>query len=264
MTKLRSRPPPYLNLTSLHPLGSIEFAGRGWQPEDKLESQMSLISDQFPNEIESHLKTRKVRRGTWNKRAMDLAIAVPALLFLLPALALIALGLLIADGRPVFYRHNRVGRDGKVFQCFKFRTMRRNSDEILAQLLAIDQDRAEEWRQTQKLKADPRVHLLGKYLRITSADELPQFLNILRGEMSLVGPRPVTTGELVRYEGYVGYYLSMTPGITGLWQVMRRPDTTYSERVAYDVEYFHTRSVGKDLVILFRTVGVVLFATNEG
>ncbi|UVC07728.1 sugar transferase [Rhizobium sp. TH2] len=225
---------------------------------------MSLISDQFSHEVESHLKRRSAGRGNWHKRALDLVVVIPAILFLFPALLLICLGLLIADGRPIFFRHRRIGKDGKSFDCLKFRTMRKNSDEILAYILATDPLRAAEWQATQKLQGDPRVHLLGKYLRITSADELPQFLNVLKGEMSLVGPRPVTQAELAKYESSLSCYLSMKPGVTGLWQVSRRPGMTYEERVDLDVEYFNTRSLRQDLLILCKTVGVVLFATNEG
>lgn len=224
---------------------------------------MSLINDQIQHDVQAKGTRAKARKGPKYKRAFDLALVVPAMIFLLPVLALIALGLLIVDGRPIFFKHRRIGADGEPFDCLKFRTMRRNSGEILVHLLATDPERAAEWKQCQKLTSDPRVHTLGKYLRITSADELPQMLNVLRGEMSVAGPRPVTEAELERYGAHVGYYLAMKPGITGAWQVSRRPGTSYEERVRLDIQYYHQRSLRTDIVIVIKTIGVVFFAMNE-
>lgn len=225
---------------------------------------MSLITDQIPEDLSGVSTRTAVRRAAPPyKRIFDIALAVTAAVFLLPFFVLISIGLLVADGRPILYRHRRIGAGGKPFDCLKFRTMRRDSKEILEHLLATDPERAAEWKQSQKLKGDPRVHLLGRYMRITSADELPQIFNVLLGDMSIVGPRPVTDAELDRYGPHVGYYLAMRPGLTGLWQVMRRPQTTYDERVRLDVQYYHTRKLTTDLIIIFRTIGVVLFATNE-
>lgn len=225
---------------------------------------MTLITDLYQREVTSRVKRGRARgRSIWYKRILDYAVVVPGILFLLPAFALISAAVLIADGRPIFFRHKRVGENGKTFNCLKFRTMRKNSEDMLADMLALDEARAKEWNATQKLIGDPRVHPLGRLLRASSLDELPQFFNVIMGDMSLVGPRPVTEDELPRYDAAIGYYLSMKPGITGLWQVSRRADTTYEQRVAMDVEYFRSRSLGRDIVILAKTVGVVLFATNE-
>lgn len=198
------------------------------------------------------------------KRLMDVLFSFGALVFLLPAIAVIALALLIQDGRPIFYRHRRIGRDGREFGCLKFRTMRRDADAVLADLLERDAAVRQEWAANQKLKQDPRVHRVGQFLRNTSLDEIPQFLNVLRGEMSIVGPRPIITDEVPHYGENFVFYLSMTPGVTGLWQVSRRSDTSYSARVAFDVDYFRARSINLDLKIMLQTVAIVLFARNVG
>lgn len=203
-------------------------------------------------------------RGTpgRGKRLMDIVLSALALLFLSPALLVIVGVLFLADGRPFIFSHKRIGRNGRPFSCLKFRTMRRDADARLAELLANDPECRKEWEEKHKLLNDPRIHRVGKFLRVSSLDELPQFLNVLRGEMSLVGPRPVVASELERYGRDADYYLALTPGITGLWQISGRNDTSYRERVKYDVEYYETQSVWKDIVILWKTVGVVLFARN--
>jgi len=162
------------------------------------------------------------------------------------------------DGVPIFFAHYRVGRDGKLFRCLKFRTMYRESEQMLADLLRDSAEAREEWQRDQKLSNDPRITPVGHFLRRTSLDELPQLFNVLRGEMVLVGPRPITVAELTRYGRVRWHYLSVRPGITGLWQVSGRNDTTYEERVALDRNYVEQRSVWLDLQILFKTVGVVL------
>lgn len=223
---------------------------------------MSLVSD---NVTQHHSAARtsgidKQRRG---KRAFDVVFTLTVLMFLAPAMALIALGLLIQDGRPIFFRHQRIGKDGRTFTCLKFRSMRKDAAKVLAELLERDPARREEWAQTQKLKDDPRVHTLGRYLRITSLDELPQFINVLKGEMSVVGPRPIMLEELNRYGTHVGCYLAMTPGITGPWQISRGKNGSYEQRVQLDVEYYQECSLAKDVAIILKTAGVVLFAQNE-
>ncbi|PZM16238.1 sugar transferase [Rhizobium tubonense] len=202
-------------------------------------------------------------RHNRSKRLFDIVFAGAALLFLSPALLLIALALLIVDGRPLIYRHTRIGHGGRQFRCLKFRSMRKDGDKRLAELFAREPEREQEWLAVRKLNNDPRVHTLGKFLRMTSADELPQLINVLRGEMSIVGPRPIVHEELERYGPHVHYYLSMTPGVTGLWQVERRCNTSYEQRVQFDVDYYHTRSFSTDMHILWKTVGVVLLARNE-
>jgi exopolysaccharide production protein ExoY len=192
---------------------------------------------------------------------IDAANRVAAALLLLvlsPALLLIALALWRADGAPLLFGHYRVGQHGRLFKCLKFRTMRRDAAQALAELLASNPAARAEWERDQKLTHDPRVTPIGSFLRRTSLDELPQLINVLRGEMVLVGPRPITVGELTRYGFVRWHYLSVRPGMTGLWQVSGRNDTTYDERVALDQRYVETRSLGVDMDILVRTVGVVV------
>ena len=192
------------------------------------------------------------------KWSFDRVFAAAALIFFLPFILVISAIILIKDGRPIFFGHTRVGKDGKVFKCLKFRTMVRDADKRIAHILATDPNAALEWHSTQKLENDPRIHCAGKFLRKTSLDELPQFINVLRGEMSMVGPRPIVADEAKQYGEHYKDYLSVRPGITGLWQVSGRSDTSYSERVALDVEYVNNHNMLQDLSIVGKTVSVVL------
>ncbi|MFA7637825.1 MAG: sugar transferase, partial [Parvibaculum sp.] len=152
----------------------------------------------------------------------------------------------------------RVGEKGREFMCRKFRTMHVDSDAILKSLLENNPQVAAEWARDQKLRNDPRVTAIGAFLRKTSLDELPQLINVIRGEMSLVGPRPVTYSEVLRYGEDAEYYLSAKPGITGLWQVSGRNETTYMRRVQLDAWYVKNWSLWQDIAILFKTVPAVL------
>lgn len=189
---------------------------------------------------------------------LNQALALLLLLLLAPLMLLVALLIWWHDGAPVFFGHYRVGHDGKLFRCLKFRSMRRDADRALAALLARSPEALAEWQRDQKLRHDPRVTPIGKLLRHTSLDELPQLFNVLRGEMSLVGPRPVTVSELTRYGRARWHYLSVRPGITGLWQVSGRNNTSYEERVALDKLYVERRTAWFDARILLKTVPVVL------
>lgn len=193
------------------------------------------------------------------KRAFDVCASGAFLLMLAPVLILISLMVLATDGRPVVFRHTRVGRGGRSFDCLKFRSMIRDGDRILAAHLDSSPAARAEWEETRKLRDDPRVlgHV-GRFLRKSSLDELPQLFNVLRGEMSLVGPRPIVTEELVHYEAGREWYFSVRPGITGPWQVGGRSDTSLATRVRLDVQYAKCISLRRDLAILFRTVAVVL------
>lgn len=191
------------------------------------------------------------------KRSFDLVVASLALAALSPffwaAAALIRL-----DGGPAFFGHRRVGEKGREFMCRKFRTMHVESDAILKTLLENNPQAAAEWARDQKLRSDPRVTAIGEFLRKTSLDELPQLINVIRGEMSLVGPRPVTYSEVLRYGEDAEYYLSAKPGITGLWQVSGRNETTYMRRVELDAWYVKNWSLWQDIAILFKTFPAVL------
>ena len=175
-----------------------------------------------------------------------------------PLMAVVAWLIWRKDGNPIFFGHYRVGRDGQMFKCWKFRSMVLNSAEILAELLKNDPAAKAEWDRDQKLNNDPRITPVGAFLRKTSLDELPQLFNVLKGEMRLVGPRPITLGELDRYGEARWHYLNAMPGMTGLWQVSGRSDTTYEERVELDRDYVEQRSLWSDAVILVKTVAVVL------
>jgi lipopolysaccharide/colanic/teichoic acid biosynthesis glycosyltransferase len=162
------------------------------------------------------------------------------------------------DGAPVTFAHYRVGQGGRVFPCLKFRTMVRNSEQALQNLLSTDPMARSEWERDCKLSNDPRITPIGKILRKTSLDELPQLFNVLRGDMNLVGPRPIMLSELPRYGQVRGHYLSVKPGMTGLWQVSGRNTTSYEERVQLDRHYVEQRSGWMDVGILFKTLGVVI------
>ncbi len=194
------------------------------------------------------------------KRAFDIVGAIAAIVFLSPLLVTMMACAYVSGGSPLF-RHRRVGRGGVFFDCFKFRTMVTDADRVLQNLLDSDRRIKEEWLRDHKLRDDPRITRLGRFLRRTSLDELPQLWNVLRGDMSLVGPRPVVPDELRRYGRNVATFLSTRPGITGLWQISGRNDTDYRRRVALDVCYVRSRSVILDMYILLRTLRVV-FTTS--
>lgn len=191
------------------------------------------------------------------KRFVDVIGAIVLGVVFMPLIMVIVF-MLRKGGGPVIYVHRRVGRGGRMFPCLKFRTMVPNADQRLRDLLERNPELQAEWVRDHKLRHDPRVTRLGRFLRRTSLDELPQLVNVLRGEMSLVGPRPVVREELLRYGKSVGTYLAARPGITGLWQVTGRNDTDYRRRVVLDTYYVRNQNLFLDLYILAKTTGVVL------
>jgi exopolysaccharide production protein ExoY len=197
-------------------------------------------------------------RGDLVKAGIDRSAALLALVLLLPMLLMVAALIWLRDPGPVLFAHPRVGQGGRMFRCLKFRTMVRNGDEVLARHLERSPEAAREWEETRKLRDDPRVTRLGRTLRKTSIDELPQLINVLKGEMSLVGPRPIVEAEARHYGAVMREYTAVRPGLTGLWQVGGRSDTTYAERVRLDQTYVRTQSLALDLKIILRTVVVVL------
>lgn len=196
--------------------------------------------------------------GGHAKRSLDILIAVTALILLSPLMLFIIVLMKITDPGPIFFGHKRVGFDGQHFPCYKFRSMATNSAELLQKLLQSDPVAKAEWEASQKLRNDPRVTRIGRILRETSLDELPQLFNVLKGDMSLVGPRPIVDDEIPRYSHRISAYKRVRPGVTGMWQVNGRSDTSYAARVKFDSYYVRNWSVLLDLRILFKTVGVVL------
>ncbi len=198
----------------------------------------------------------------FGKRIFDLAFA----LLLLPAIApvIAVLWVLVRrDGGPGFFGHKRIGLSGQTFRCYKIRTMVPDAEARLKQHLAENPEAAIEWARDHKLENDPRITRLGAFLRATSLDELPQIWNVIRGDMSFVGPRPVVKAEMRKYGLYRPAYLSLKPGITGLWQVSGRNNVSYDERIAMDVRYLSTVSFFRDLAIIYKTGAAVMDRTGK-
>ena len=195
------------------------------------------------------------------KRTFDLLFSFLMLLVFFPVFLIIAIAIrLTSKGSPV-YTHQRIGRGGKPFLCYKFRTMYADADERLARLLDENPKLQKEWQQTRKLKDDPRITPIGRFLRKTSLDEFPQFCNVIRGDLSVVGPRPVVNEEIVNYYGEKAFkILSMRPGLTCLWQVSGRNDVSYSKRVELDEQYIDNHSLLLDLNLILKTVPTIILS----
>lgn len=191
------------------------------------------------------------------KRLFDIMVSGGALLLVSPIMLVLAV-LTKRDGGPVFFGHQRIGKNGKAFYCLKFRSMIVNSKEVLEKHLAENPEARAEWEADQKLKNDPRITRFGNFLRSSSLDELPQLINVLRGEMSLVGPRPIVTAEVSKYEYDIAHYYRVSPGITGLWQVSGRNDVSYAQRVQMDSWYVRNWSLWHDIAILCKTLPALL------
>ncbi len=204
------------------------------------------------------------RSGRVVKRAGDIVFSLTVLTLGSPVLLLLAVLVKLSSPGPVFYVQRRVGRAYQRFGCIKFRTMRSDADAVLAKVLASDPALRREFEQDFKLRRDPRITWIGTFLRRSSLDELPQFLNVLRGEMSVVGPRPIVDQELNRYGSYMEEVAAVRPGLTGLWQVSGRNNLSYKKRVKLDLAYARGRSIGLDLAIIIRTFGVLLLPMDRG
>jgi len=196
-------------------------------------------------------------------RALDLTVALSILIFTLPLLIVIAVLVRMQDGGRSLFAHERIGRNGRMFKCLKFRSMVLDADRRLSQLLESDPYARAEWDRDHKLKNDPRITRVGAFLRRSSLDELPQLFNVLRGDMSIVGPRPIVTAEISRYGRRFQHYCAVKPGITGLWQVSGRNDVAYRRRVAMDTVYARHKSLVWDIKLLLLTVPAVLFASGS-
>lgn len=197
------------------------------------------------------------------KRTFDFTAAGLALIVFSPLFLMIMALVKLTDKGPAFYGHGRIGHRGRTFKCLKFRTMAVNGDELLRKHLRENPEASEEWRQTRKLKDDPRVTAVGRVLRKLSLDELPQLINILRGEMSVVGPRPVVDDELKVYDSSAVYYLQTRPGLTGLWQISGRNDVSYETRIAFDTQYVQNWSLVQDVSIILKTIPAVCMARGS-
>lgn len=195
-----------------------------------------------------------------NKTLLNSALLVSVAPIVLLLILGIAVFLSLFGNGPVFFSQDRVGQNGSLFKCLKFRTMLPDADDILTELLRSDAKIYEEWRLNRKLTDDPRFCRFGSFMRKSSLDELPQIFNVLKGEMALIGPRPIVAEELKKYGRYAAHYMSVRPGVTGLWQVSGRSRLSYARRIALDVVYVKNGSLKSDLAILIKTPLVVLTA----
>jgi len=194
---------------------------------------------------------------------MDFTIALAAIIILLPAFVLIAIALRLERGGPVMFVQQRIGRHGAAFMLYKFRSMHVDGDRIFADHIVSNPDAAAEWARDHKLQRDPRVTRLGSFLRRSSLDELPQLFNVLLGQMSIVGPRPIVADEVARYGRFFRFYCSVRPGITGIWQISGRNHVSYRRRVAMDAIYARKKSILLDIKIIAATIPAVLSRTGS-
>jgi lipopolysaccharide/colanic/teichoic acid biosynthesis glycosyltransferase len=202
--------------------------------------------------------------GNLSKRLFDIVFSLSVLILFSPVYFILGFLIAVSSPGPIFYLQKRVGKDFKTFNCIKFRTMVVNADEILSELISSCPVTRQEFEDNFKLKQDPRITWIGKFLRFTSLDEFPQFWNVLMGDMSVVGPRPLVPEELYKYGDRINTVLTIRPGITGLWQVSGRNDIPYPKRVKIDVYYVNRHNRLLDLWIILKTIGVVIFPRNNG
>lgn len=199
------------------------------------------------------------RRAQTVKRILDVVAAVFLMVLALPFALVIALAIVLETRGPVFFSHTRIGKGNRRFKLWKFRSMVADADTVLSKHLDQNPDDLSEWRATRKLKDDPRVTRVGRVLRRSSLDELPQLVNVLRGDMSMVGPRPIVEDEIPKYGSVFSLYSQVLPGLTGLWQVSGRTDLSYRRRTDLDSKYIQNWTFWMDLVVLWKTIRVVLF-----
>ncbi len=212
-------------------------------------------------EVVDPVPTTRAVDGT--RRAFDFMVALTGSVITMPVWLIIALMIRVLDPGPVLFGHQRIGRNGRPFTCYKFRSMRVDADKALAELLATDPEAARQWAVAHKLDNDPRVSPIGRWIRRFDLDELPQLLNVLRGEMSIVGPRPVVSDELPKFGRHLATVLSVKPGLTGKWQVSGRNSMSYDERVQAEADYVASRTLLSDLLICLRTPRVLVRSNND-
>ncbi|MDB5957077.1 sugar transferase [Ramlibacter sp.] len=221
--------------------------------DEFLEGSMNGLRDRAGAQ-----SVRLSRVGAGAKRLLDLMAAVTFFVLFLPLFAVVAIGVRLTSPGPIFYAQDRIGQEGRTFRFYKFRSMLVDSDEVLSSFLDSDAEAKSEWDTYQKLERDPRITWFGKFIRRTSLDELPQFVNVLLGDMSLVGPRPCLPSQKSLYGKHWKVYCAVKPGLTGLWQVSGRNWLTYEQRVQLDAKYVKNWSLWLDSKIMLRTISVVL------
>lgn len=202
------------------------------------------------------MNTRFVREAIL--RIFDFSISLIGLFLLLPVLSIVGVLVFLQDGGPIFFKQTRIGKNGKTFTCYKFRSMLKNAPELLEKYLIQHPELLDEWKKDHKLKNDPRITLFGKFIRKSSLDEFPQLWNVLKGEMSLVGPRPIVASEIEKYKSSIRYYYGVRPGITGIWQISGRNNIDYNRRVAMDRKFYQEYGIITYFRILILTVPAVL------
>ena len=222
--------------------GSLEYAAN--------DNITSLVPEDAFDVQKKSLK----RLDKFLKRSIDIIASILGVILLLPlTIGIYIANLICKDKGPVFYTQNRIGQNGKIFKMYKYRSMVVGADDILEKYLEENEEARKEYKEYKKLKDDPRVTKVGKFIRKTSIDEFPQFINVLKGEMSLVGPRPYLEKEREDMNGYYKYIVTCKPGLTGLWQISGRSDCTFDERIDLDMEYYNNHNLKSDIKILFKT-----------
>ena len=223
--------------------GSLEYAAN--------DNITSLVPEDAFDVQKKSLK----RLDKFFKRSIDIIASIFGVILLLPlTIGIYIANLICKDKGPVFYTQKRIGQNGKMFKMYKYRSMVVGADDILEKYLEENEEARKEYKEYKKLKDDPRVTKVGKFIRKTSIDEFPQFINVLKGEMSLVGPRPYLEKEREDMNGYYKYIITCKPGLTGLWQVSGRSDCTFDERIDLDMEYYNNHNLKMDIKIIFKTV----------
>ena len=217
------------------------------------------ITSLVPEAVNDEQKKSLKKVDKFFKRTIDIIASIFGIIALLPLTICVYIANLICKDRgPVFYTQNRIGQNGKIFKMYKYRSMIVGADDKLEKYLEENEEARKEFKQYKKLKDDPRVTKVGKFIRKTSIDEFPQFINVLKGEMSLVGPRPYLEKEREDMNGYYKYIITCKPGLTGLWQVSGRNDCTFDERIDLDMEYYNNHNLKMDVKIIFKTVEKIL------
>jgi lipopolysaccharide/colanic/teichoic acid biosynthesis glycosyltransferase len=233
----------------------------------KLRTKITATSQPIATTIVETSTQKFRRRGKYRdliKRLFDIFFSLSVLVFCAPIYLVLAISIAATSSGSIFYIQERVGKDFQHFGCIKFRTMIPDADRLLDEMMAESEDIRQEFSENFKLKHDPRITKIGRFLRTTNLDEFPQFINVLKGEMSVVGPRPLVPEEIERYGTAIDRVLTIRPGITGLWQVSGRNDIPYAQRIRIDVNYVKRRNFWLDLRIVFKTVLLTLIPKNNG